>query len=216
VDGTSHPAIVALAAVLNDATGILRIPIGEVVVEYVEAREWPDSCLGAPQPGEGCADVVTPGFIITLGDGFTYHADQKGNVRRVVERPPVPDTEIRLRFTQSGWHRRLALRIRGQQRDAVRRARAGVASAHRGIGLLQRPQRASGRRPDRRRVHLLLVDRGRAQEPHRDALRRHRRGRQPGTQGSVHLGHGASAEAWPGHDTRSALTGPHTFEVGPP
>jgi hypothetical protein len=108
VDVPSHPAIVALSAALTDAADLLRVAVHRIAVERIEAREWPDSCLGAPEPGEGCADVVAPGYMIELGDGFTYHADRQGNFRRAPDQTPVPDTEIRLRYERSGgiggWH----------------------------------------------------------------------------------------------------------------
>jgi len=102
MDVTSHPAILALSAALRDAVYRTGVPVDSIEVERLEAHEWSDSCLGAPTPNEGCADVVTPGYIITLADGSTYHADRHGHVRRAKGHAPVPDTEIRLRFTQEG------------------------------------------------------------------------------------------------------------------
>ncbi len=80
-----HPAIVALTAVLADAANLLRVPSAEIAVAYLEAQDWPDSCLGLAGPDEGCADVITPGYRIVLGspgDGFVYRTDQQGNIRR--------------------------------------------------------------------------------------------------------------------------------------
>ncbi len=78
----SHPAILALSAAVANAADLLRVPIDQITVESLEAREWPDSCLGLAEDGEGCADVVTPGFLVVLGDGFTYRADSQGRTRR--------------------------------------------------------------------------------------------------------------------------------------
>ncbi|MBB1512779.1 hypothetical protein H5398_10240 [Tessaracoccus sp. MC1679] len=97
-----HPALSALSAALNDAADLLRVPVEGVALERMEAREWPDSCLGVPADDDACADVITPGYLIQLSDGFTYHADQRGNVRRALEQVPHPDTEIRLRYSISG------------------------------------------------------------------------------------------------------------------
>lgn len=99
MDAKSHPAVIAVAAAVADAANILRVPIAEILVEYVEAREWRDSCLELPDANEACADVVTPGYLIVLGDGFRYRADRDGHIRR--ERGAV-DTEIRVYFKQSG------------------------------------------------------------------------------------------------------------------
>lgn len=97
-----HPALSALSAALKDAANLLRVPVDGVALERMEAREWPDSCLGVPEDDDACADVVTPGYLIQLSDGFTYHADQQGDVRRARKQAPHPDTEIRLRYSLSG------------------------------------------------------------------------------------------------------------------
>ena len=99
MDGNIHPATVALAAVIVDAANLLRISFDDITVEVLEARDWPDSCLGLAQDGEGCADVITPGFIVFLGDGFRYRTDLKGNVRREVD---TIDTDLRGHFRQVG------------------------------------------------------------------------------------------------------------------
>lgn len=50
-----------------------------------EAVLWPDACLGAAEPGELCAQVVTPGYRIIIerggGQRIEYHTDLQGNVR---------------------------------------------------------------------------------------------------------------------------------------
>ncbi len=97
-----HPAVTALSAAIEHAAGLLRVPTSQIEVEHLEARVWPDACLDAPREGEVCADVVTPGYLIRLGDGFVYHADQNGNVRRATRPDPYPDTEIRLHYSMSG------------------------------------------------------------------------------------------------------------------
>ncbi|MBB1482657.1 hypothetical protein H5392_02130 [Tessaracoccus sp. MC1865] len=97
-----HPAVVALSAAIENAANLLRIPREGVALEGMEARDWPDSCLGLAEDDDACADVITPGYLIRLGDGFTYHADQQGNVRRARGDNPRPDTEIRLRYSVSG------------------------------------------------------------------------------------------------------------------
>lgn len=99
MDGTSHPATVALAAAIADAAKLLRVPIDGITVESLEARDWPDSCLGLPQEDEGCTDAVTPGYLVILGDGFRYRTDTQGNVRRETN---LVDHELVVRFIQSG------------------------------------------------------------------------------------------------------------------
>lgn len=70
----------------------LRVPSEAVAVVAVEAVEWPDACLGAAGPDEMCAQVVTPGYRITLavaGQEYIYHTDQSAHWSRLVEGPAV-------------------------------------------------------------------------------------------------------------------------------
>lgn len=49
----------------------------EIAVERVEAVDWPDASLGCPEPGMVYAQVITPGYRITLRHGqrtYVYHA----------------------------------------------------------------------------------------------------------------------------------------------
>lgn len=61
----------------EDLAGRLPAPENEIVVESVEDVEFPDASLGVPEPGETYAQVVTPGYIITMsvsGATYEYHA----------------------------------------------------------------------------------------------------------------------------------------------
>ncbi len=52
---------------------------GAISVVKVEAREWPDSSLGCPQPGMMYSQVITPGYLIVLsanGKQYEYHASR--------------------------------------------------------------------------------------------------------------------------------------------
>ncbi|MGO1545115.1 MAG: protealysin inhibitor emfourin [Gulosibacter sp.] len=99
---SAHPLVVALTKALEDASSVLDKPADEITVEHIEAKEWPDSCLGAPSEGEACAEVLTPGYRIRMVGGLIYHADQRGNVRVARRSDPYMDTELRLRYTISG------------------------------------------------------------------------------------------------------------------
>ncbi len=79
-----QPVLVAITAAMQDAANKLGIPINEIDINRLDRQEWPDSCLGCPQPGEACLEVITPGYRILLGgaaNGFVYHTDAQGNVR---------------------------------------------------------------------------------------------------------------------------------------
>ena len=78
------PALGMARANLAQTLGVASDAIA-VVAE--EAVEWPDACLGAPQPDEMCAQVVTPGFQVTLaanGQEYLYHTNADGSQLRLV------------------------------------------------------------------------------------------------------------------------------------
>jgi hypothetical protein len=63
---------------LEDLTGRLGLASEEVRLVSVEAVEWSDASLGCPQPGMMYAQVITPGFLVTLeagGETYEYHTD---------------------------------------------------------------------------------------------------------------------------------------------
>ena len=50
----------------------------KVQVIRTEKREWPDSALGCPRPGEMYAQMLTPGWLIEVRSGqraLEYHTD---------------------------------------------------------------------------------------------------------------------------------------------
>jgi hypothetical protein len=52
----------------------------------VEQIDWPDACLGAPDPGELCATVITPGYRVIVeqrGERIEYHTARTSAYRRV-------------------------------------------------------------------------------------------------------------------------------------
>jgi len=74
-------AVIALAR--GDLAARHKVAAADVEVSAVEAKEWPDTSLGHPQPGMMYAQVITPGFRVVLrvaGRSYVYHTDR----RRVV------------------------------------------------------------------------------------------------------------------------------------
>ncbi|MEW6770440.1 MAG: copper amine oxidase N-terminal domain-containing protein [Bacillota bacterium] len=58
------------------------LPEADITVKKFEAADWPDTSLGCPEPGKMYAQVITPGYKITVTDGqveATYHTDRRGN-----------------------------------------------------------------------------------------------------------------------------------------
>lgn len=50
-------------------------------VESSENKTWPDSCLGLAQEGQMCAQVITPGWRVTVQSGpknWVYRTNQNG------------------------------------------------------------------------------------------------------------------------------------------
>jgi hypothetical protein len=99
---SDHPAIVALSAAIEDAAASLDTPVTEIAVQSLEAVDWPDSCLGLAIEGEGCAEVITPGYRIVLGppaSGVVYRGDQHGTIRREATEDEPGSLNVRYEVT---------------------------------------------------------------------------------------------------------------------
>jgi hypothetical protein len=63
----------------------LGIAVDDIETVSYESTEWPNACLGLEQAGEMCAQVVTPGYEITLraqGEEYVYRTDTAGDIVR--------------------------------------------------------------------------------------------------------------------------------------
>ncbi|HWQ84196.1 MAG TPA: hypothetical protein VN363_06490 [Anaerolineales bacterium] len=61
----------------------LGVAVEEIEIVEFEQVEWPDACLGFPQEGQACAQVVTPGFRVLLAVGdqqYEFRSDESGTV----------------------------------------------------------------------------------------------------------------------------------------
>jgi hypothetical protein len=79
----TYPDVVRLAveALATD----LGVPRDQIAVDQVEARDWPDSSLGCPQPGRAYLQVITPGYRVILmagGKAYEYHTNERAMVVR--------------------------------------------------------------------------------------------------------------------------------------
>ena len=64
----------------TDLSEKLNIPAEEIQLVKEEAVDWPDTSLGYPEKGLMYAQVITPGFRITLKAQdklYEYHSDYK-------------------------------------------------------------------------------------------------------------------------------------------
>jgi hypothetical protein len=77
-------AATVVDAALNDAATHLGLTKDQLRVDQVESREWPDSSLGCPQPGQLYSQIVTPGYLIILsssdGRQLEYHTDTRSHL----------------------------------------------------------------------------------------------------------------------------------------
>ncbi len=82
LDEPYPPAVLAAIGAASEATGALP---QEVQVISYESREWPNSCLGLPEPDEMCAEAIVPGWIVRLNVGgaqVVFRVDEVGAVLR--------------------------------------------------------------------------------------------------------------------------------------
>jgi hypothetical protein len=75
----------AVDAAMQDAAGRLSLAsgAGDIHVQQVEARQWPDSSLGCPRPEVMYSQIVTPGYLVVIsaaGKQLEYHADARGRI----------------------------------------------------------------------------------------------------------------------------------------
>jgi hypothetical protein len=83
---TEEAGMVVRQALMTQA----MIDFDEVEVIAVEPMEWPDACLGLAGPDEFCAQVITPGYEVTLkveGQEYVFRTDEDLNIIR----PDVTD-----------------------------------------------------------------------------------------------------------------------------
>src|SRR5215207_9765356 len=50
----------------NQVSEILGVPVETIQLESVEQTEWPNGCLGLPEPDEVCTEVITPGWLLVF------------------------------------------------------------------------------------------------------------------------------------------------------
>jgi hypothetical protein len=82
ISPADEPYPPAVSAAIQSLSESLNINPGRIEVLSYEPVDWPDSCLGLPELGEACAEVITPGWEITLmvgGQSYEVRADQYGD-----------------------------------------------------------------------------------------------------------------------------------------
>lgn len=80
---SDYPA--AVVAAQQQLRAELGVEADAITVTSFEPTEWPDACLGLPDEGEMCAQVITPGYLVILnaeGDTHRARTNQDGTVVR--------------------------------------------------------------------------------------------------------------------------------------
>jgi hypothetical protein len=71
--------------VQNQISQTLGVAVENIKITQVEQKDWPNGCLGLPQGNEVCAEVVTPGWLLTFninGQEYKYRVDKTGTFIR--------------------------------------------------------------------------------------------------------------------------------------
>jgi len=69
---------------VKDLAKKIGAPESDIAGVAQEDMTWPDSCLGCVKAGESCAQVLTPGYRITLrvrDATYEYHTNRTDRVR---------------------------------------------------------------------------------------------------------------------------------------
>ena len=71
--------------VQNQISQTLGIAVENIKITQVDQKNWPNACLGLPKGDEVCAEVITPGWLLTFnvnGQEYKYRVDKTGTVIR--------------------------------------------------------------------------------------------------------------------------------------
>jgi hypothetical protein len=76
-------------------------------ITYLNSEEvaWTNACLEAPKPDEVCAQIITPGFLISLDTPkgiYQIRTDESGEAYRIVPPGEAPETEVAIVWERSG------------------------------------------------------------------------------------------------------------------
>lgn len=114
----------AAAAVVARLARQLHVPPEGITVAQVARADWPNACLGLPAEGEICADIITPGYAVSLivaGQRYEFRTDASGRRIRLAFAPLEEIGEVLLSWRDSASFsvlqvgtERLAFGLRGR------------------------------------------------------------------------------------------------------
>jgi hypothetical protein len=79
----------AFRAAANELSRQVHAPVDSIAGVSQDETTWNDSCLGCPQTGENCAQVLTPGYrvVLRVSDAtYEYHTDLGGRAKLCSQR----------------------------------------------------------------------------------------------------------------------------------
>lgn len=101
---TPPPLDAAAVPVVARLAQLLQVSAEEISVTQVARADWPNSCLGLAAEGEICAQVITPGFAVSLianEQRFDYRTDESGRRIRLAFAPLVEIGEALLTWSDA-------------------------------------------------------------------------------------------------------------------
>jgi len=97
IDPAAVPVVARLAR-------LLQVSPDHITVAQVAHADWPNACLGLAADGEICAQVITPGFAVSLivnEQRFEYRTDESGRRIRLAFAPLVEIGEALLTWNDA-------------------------------------------------------------------------------------------------------------------
>ncbi len=61
-----EPPAAVIQVALDAASAQLGVSADQLIVVMTAQRDWSDSSLGCPEPGRTYAQVITPGYAVTI------------------------------------------------------------------------------------------------------------------------------------------------------
>jgi len=74
----------AFRAAARELSRQVNAPVDSIAGVSQDETTWNDSCLGCPQTGESCSQVLTPGYrvVLRVSDAtYEYHTDLGGRAK---------------------------------------------------------------------------------------------------------------------------------------
>jgi len=78
----------AVQAAVQKLSDTAKLAVDQIEIVSYERVEWRDGCLELSKPGQMCAQVITPGYRVTLTDGektYRVHTDESGRLVKIAQ-----------------------------------------------------------------------------------------------------------------------------------